>query len=200
MNVRIAQLFSFYAGTWYDDALEMTEYTVKLWCITDTYNDQEQNIAMRRAKHFVFNEIEHTIFIDSAESAKAQELIQAGLDVTTIPGPPADQIIGIMLFHKLNAIMEDRIRLVEIEISTGGGIVYLHSENETSDDLIQPDWWSAADLVHRDSVLIDSEKVLSIPQANAWRDFDLAWPDDPESANIGNVVVFADFKQTDETK
>ena len=29
MNVRIAQLTSFNAGSWFDDALEMTEYTAR---------------------------------------------------------------------------------------------------------------------------------------------------------------------------
>jgi hypothetical protein len=200
MNVRIAQLLNFNAGTWYDNSLEMTEYTVKLWLVTQTYAEQEQNIAIRRAKHFVFDCIENTIFVDSFDPAKCTEFIRAGLNVTTMPDAPSDQLIGIMLFHKLNAVMEDRIRIVEIEISSGTGIVYLHSENETFENLLMPDWWTTADLTHCDAELTDSEKVLSIPQHNAWRDLELAWPDTPAEDNLGNVVVFADFKQTDETK
>jgi hypothetical protein len=112
-----------------------------------------------------------------------------------MPGDPADQLIGIMLFHKLNAIMEGRINIVEIEISANTGVVYLHSENETSEDLLMPDWWSTADLTHCDSELTNSEKVLSIPQHNAWRDLGLAWPAEDVDNESGNVVVFADFKQ-----
>jgi hypothetical protein len=121
-----------------------------------------------------------------------------------MPGDPADQLIGIMLFHKLNAVMEDRIKIVEIEISAGDGIVYLHGENETSENLTVPDWWLAADLTHCDPALTDSEKVLSIPQTNAWRDLELAWPNESVTSDTGpdtgNVVVFANFKHPDETE
>lgn len=200
MNVRIAQLLSFNAGTWYDDYLQMTEYTIKLWMITNTYNDVEQNIAIRRAKHFIFEEIENTIFIDSAEEDKCIELARAGLNITSIPGAPADQLIGIMLFHKLNAIMEDRIKIVEIEISTGTGIVYLHGENETSEGLVQPDWWSSSDLVHCDTNLINPDKVVILHQSSIWRDLELSWPSVESNGESGNTVVFADFKSSDDTK
>jgi hypothetical protein len=200
MNVRIAQLLNFNAGTWYDDSLEMTEYTIKLWMITQTYNALEQNIAIGRAKHFVFEHIENSIFVNSAERSKCMEFIHAGLNVTSMPGEPADQLIGIMLFHKLNAIMEDRIKIMEIEISCGTGVIYLHSENETSEDLVIPEWWNNSDLTHRDLDLTESDKIVAIPQNNAWRDLGLAWPDQPDESNTGNVVVFADFKQPNESE
>jgi len=200
MNVRIAQLTSFNAGNWHDDSLEMTEYTVKLWMITQTYNALEQNIAISRAKHFIFDQIENTIFIDSDDVTKATALASAGLDITTLPGDPGDQLVGIMLFHKLNAIMEDRIKIVEIEISSGNGIIYLHGENETSDDLSIPDWWAAADLVHSDLQLIESDKVVTMQQTSAWRDVGLAWPDEVVDMEPGNTVVFANFKSTNDTE
>jgi hypothetical protein len=200
MNVRIAQLFTFNAGTWYDNSLEMTEYTVKLWMVTQTYNPLEQNIAISRARHFIFDQLENTIFINSEDHAKCAEFSRAGLDITSLPGDPADQLVGIMLFHKLNAIMEERIKLIEIEISSSLGVIYLHGENETSEDLIQPDWWASSDLTHCDFNFVESEKVLAIPQTNAWRELGLAWPDAPVDNDTGNVVVFADFKQPNDTK
>lgn len=200
MNVRIAQLTSFNAGNWHDALLEMTEYTVKLWMITQTYDPVEQNIAISRAKHFIFDQIENTIFIDSEDVSKGTDLARAGLDITTLPGDPGDQLIGIMLFHKLNAIMEDRIKIVEIEISSGNGIIYLHGENETSDELIMPDWWSTADLVHSDLQLIESDKVVTMQQTSAWRDVGLAWPDEVVDIEPGNTVVFANFKSTNDTE
>ena len=199
MNVRIAQLLSINAGAWYDGILEMNQYTIKLWMITQTFNSVEQNIAFLRAKHFVYTELENTIFIN-AEDSKCTDFVSAGLDITTLPGDPADQLIGIMLFHKLNAIMEGRIGIVEVEISAGDAVIYLHSENETSEGLLRPDWWSAADLTHNDVALPDSEKVLSIATSTAWRDLDLAWPDAEPEEPTGNIVVFADFKQLDETE
>lgn len=199
MNVRIAQLLSINAGAWYEDALEMNQYTIKLWMVTQTESSLEQNIAFRRAKHFIYSQLENTIFIDS-EDPKCADFARAGLDITTLPGNPADQLIGIMLFHKLNAVMEDRIRLLEVEISAGDAVIYLHGENETSEDLIRPNWWTTADLIHNDFFNIDDENILSIPQATSWRELGLAWPETVEQDANGNVVVFADFKQTDDTE
>jgi hypothetical protein len=200
MNVRIAQLLSFNAGAWFDGELEMNQYTIKLWMITQSIDPEEQNIAFRRAKHFIYSQLENTIFIDSEEQSKCEQLVRAGLSITTLPGDPADQLIGIMLLHKLNAIMEGRIVVVEVEISAGDAVIYLHGENETSDILARPEWWDSADLTHNDFTLDESGKVLSIPQESLWRDFDLAWPDSEENNDTGNIVVFADFKQTDDTK
>lgn len=200
MNVRIAQLVSFNAGSWYDGALEMTEYSVKLWMITQSFNPEEQNIAILRAKHFIFNQIENTIFVNSVDQAKCIEFSSAGLNVTPLPGDPSDQLIGIMLFHKLNAVMEDRIKILEIEISTGTGIIYLHGENETSEELVPPNWWGSADLVHSDIEPLDSSKVLTLHQNSAWRDLDLAWPDDTDNTEPGNTVVFANFRSNDDTE
>jgi len=197
MNVRIAQLLCFNAGSWYDGELEMNQYTVKLWMITQCTNPVEQNIAFVRAKHFIHNQLENTIFINS-EDPQCEKLSQVGLDITTLPGDPVEQLIGIMLFHKLNAIMEGRIAVVEVEISAGDAVVYLHGENETSDELARPDWWTSPDLIHSDFAPADSEKVLSIPKA--WRDLDLDWPKEISADNTGNVVVFADFKQPHATE
>lgn len=198
MNVRIAQLLTFNAGAWYNDSLEMNEYTVKLWMITNTYDDEEQNIAIRRLRQFIFDQLDSTIFIDSADAERCTSFITAGLNITTLPGSPGDQLIGIMLFNKLNAIMEDRIKILEIEISTGSGVIYLHSENETSEDLTIPSWWNSADLVHCE--LGQSENILSITQKTAWTDLDLAWPKEISAEETGNVLSFADIKKLDETK
>jgi hypothetical protein len=48
--------------------------------------------------------------------------------------------------------------------------------------------------------VVNSDNVVSIPQATAWREVDLAWPDDIDNTNSGNVVVFADFKKPDATE
>jgi hypothetical protein len=191
---------AFNAGNWFDNSLEMTQYTVKLWMVTQALDTDEQNIAFRRMRHFMQEQIENTIFIDESETVKCVELTQAGLNITTLPGEPSEQLIGIMLFHKLNAIMEGRISLLEIEISAGDGVIYLHGHTETSQDLVAPDWWSTADLAHNNVVVADSDNIVSIPQGTVWRELDLSWPDSADSDSTGNIVVFADFKNANETE
>lgn len=199
MNVRIAHLMTINAGAWYDGQLEMNQYSIKLWMVTQTHSAEEQNIAFRRLKHFAYDQLENTIFIN-AQDPKSSELAQIGLNITTLPGDPADQLVGIMLFHKFNAIMEERIRILEVEISAGDAMIYLHAESETSDELEIPNWWTTADLVHNDLDSDDSDKILAIQQSTPWRDLELEWPKASEQDNHGNIVVFADFKQTSETE
>ena len=197
MNVRISQLMTFTAGAWYDNSLEMNQYTVKLWMITQSTDEEEQSIAFRRMKHFVYYELDSTIFIDSVDKEKCIALARAGLNITTLPGLAADQMIGIMLYHKLNAVMEGRIDIVEVEISAGDSVIYLHSENETSDNIQQPDWWSSADLVHSD-VIAKIENVVNMSPVTTWRDLNLAWPETTEVDTSGNTIVFVDFKSSND--
>jgi hypothetical protein len=193
---------SFTAGVYYDGTLRMNNYNLRLWMTTNSENPADQNISFERIKYFLYTQIDSTIFISSELKNECQRFVQADLNITTMPGDPVDQLVGIMLYYKLNAITEDRMNIVETELSStyGENMTYLHSEFENTLGYEQPDWWTTADLTHSDFVPVESDKVVSIPQSTAWRDIDLAWSDIPTSDASGNIVVFADFKQPDETK
>ncbi len=199
MNVRLQYTMNFTAGVHYHERMVMNNYMLKVFMITNTTVAENTTIAFERLKYFIA-ELDSTVFVNSEEQLACQQYIDAGIKITTLPVDPVDQIIGVMLFHKLNAIMEDRIIMVETELSSvlGDSMVYIHSENETADNLVIPDWWMTPDLVHCDTELIDNDKVLAIHQAGAWRELDLGWIDTVQSDQTGNIV-FADFKR-DETE
>jgi hypothetical protein len=46
---------------------------------------------------------------------------------------------------------------------------------------------------------MDSEKIVAMHNAGAWRELDLAWPEQDHNTNTNNTVVFANFNK-DETK
>lgn len=201
MNVRLKYDMLFTAGVYYKDNLLMNNYSLRLWMNTNSTDPADQNTAFERIKYFVYTQLDSTIFINQESTDQCQLLADAGLNITTMPGDPVDQLIGIMLYYKLNAITEDRIIIVETEINStvGENITYLHSEYETTSGYLQPDWWSSADITHNDFVLADSENVVAMAENMVWRDADLAWGD-TSAANTGNVVVFADFKKPDATE
>jgi hypothetical protein len=157
------------------------------------------NIALERIKHFVYNELDSTVFIHTQHDAQCRKFVEAGLNITTLPTEPVDQIVGIMLFHKLNAIMEQYMVIEETELSSvlGDNITYLHSENEITSNIELSPWWTSPDLVHCDQNFLETDKILSLPQASAWRDLDLGWPEETTDSNTGNVVVFANFKNNE---
>ena len=132
MNVRLKYDLHFNAGVYYNSNTILNNYSLRLWMITNTELAEDQNTAFERMKYFVYNHVDNTMFIDRAEQEQCAKFLQAGLNITTMPGDPVDQLIGIMLYHKLNAIMEQRMTIVETELSSSQGqaMTYLHSEGE----------------------------------------------------------------------
>jgi hypothetical protein len=200
MNVRLEYTMPFTAGVYWEGQMLMNRYLVGLYMITNSSDAAVQNIAYERLKYFVYNEMNSTVFVHSEHQDQCRALIAAGLKITTLPAEPVDQLIGIMLYSKLNAVMEDHIVISEVEISSdlGENMVYLHSADESLGPYEGPGWWHEADLIHCDLGLFDSDKIVAMHQAGAWRELDLAWPDQ-DSASNNNTVVFARFVQ-DETK
>jgi hypothetical protein len=201
MNVRLEYNMPFLAGVYWEGRMLMNRYQVKLYMITNSTDPDTQNIAYERLKYFVYSEMANTIFVNQQNHEQCRLLIAAGLKITTLPAEPVDQLIGIMLYSKLNTIMEEFIIINEVEISSelGEDMIYLHAADESLGPFTEPGWWHDADLIHCDTALIDSDKVVAIHKAGAWRELDLAWPDQNNSVPNDNTVVFADFGQ-DETK
>jgi hypothetical protein len=192
----------FTAGVYYGGQTRMNNYTLTAWMTTNSTDATDHNTAFERIKYFIYSEMDSTVFINSVHCEACQLLSAAGLKVTTMPGEPVDQLIGIMLYYKLNAITEGRMIIEETELASvmGENMTYLHSGNETTDIKNRPDWWESPDSVHCDLTLLDSDKVLTLPQANHWRELDLAWNEIQPEVDTGNTVVFADFKKSDDTE
>lgn len=202
MNVRLKHSMAWTAGVFYSGRMQMNQYIITLSMITNSTDPENHNIAFERLKYFVYHEMDSTIFINSEHHDQCQQYLQAGLDVTTLPGEPVDQLIGIMLYYKLNSIMEDRIIVEEIEVSSalGENMIYLHSDNENTDIPSYPDWWMSADLTHCDLDLLGTDKVVSMPDNSFWRELNLSWPSDAKVTETGNIVVFDARKNDHETK
>jgi hypothetical protein len=199
MNVRLRHTMSFTAGVYYGGEMRMNNYTATLYMTTNSRDAVSHNVAFERIKYFVYNCLDSTIFVNLAHQDKGQQFLSTGLSITTLPGDPVDQLIGLMLYYKLNAIMEDQIVIDETEISSmlGENIVYLHSDNEHTDVEFFPDWWTTVDPVHNDYIALDMDKVVTMHATNVWRELDLSWPNSETTTETGNIVVFADFKPND---
>ena len=203
MNVRLKYDIPFTAGVYHEGMLTMNNYSLRLWMTTNSEDPVDQTVSFERIKYFIYSQIESTIFIDADDVDQCTLLTMAGLNITTTPGAPVDQLVGLMLYYKLNAITEGRMIVVETEIAStyGGNMTYLHGEYENTSGYEQPDWWTSPDLTHSDFVPPDdSEKVLSILPTTSWRELELAWPEEDAPEATGNIVVFADFKQPNATE
>ena len=203
MNVRLRYSTVFTAGIFYADQMRMNNYQVKLHITTNSDEGDDHNIALDRIKYFLHNQLNSTVFINSAESKQCRAFAAAGIKMTTLPEDPLDQVIGIMLYCKLNAILENRMLINEIEICSelGENIVYLHNDQDAQGPFVDAGWWTEPDAVHCDSTLLDNEKTVALHHIGAgWRDLGLNWDESVIiNTNDDNKVVFADFAR-DETK
>lgn len=203
MNVRLQTTMTFIAGVYYDNELRMNNYKITLNLLTGTENNQEQNIALERLRYFVYNQLPHSVFVNQAYQDECQSLLTAGVRICNLPEEPVDQIIGIMLFCKLNAIMEDRMLLTEIEISSdlGDSIIYFHNDEESIGPFKLNGWWNATDSSYCDLGNITNTKVVELASELSWKDLKLNWVNEDHTITIDteNKVLFADFAK-DETR
>ena len=203
MNVRLRYSTVFTAGIFYADQLRMNNYQVKLHIITNSEEGDDHNIALDRIKYFLHNQINSTVFINSAEIDRCRVFSSAGIKITTLPEEPLDQVIGIMLYCKLNAMLENRMIIDEIEICSelGENIVYLHNDQDAQGPFADTGWWSESDAVHCDLSLFGNDKTVALHHVgSSWRDLGLNWNESVIiNINDDNKVVFADFAK-DETK
>ena len=105
MNVRLQYDLDFLAGIYYDERLQLNSYSVSMSLLTKTTDAVNTNIAMDRLKMFMHGELANTVFINQDLRERAEMMQIMGINITTLPEEPVDQIIGMMIYYKLNAII-----------------------------------------------------------------------------------------------
>jgi len=202
MNVRLQCSVNFLAGCYYDGVFRMNNYTVRLWMMTTTMDGESHNVAFDRIKFFIADSLESGVFINSANKEQCKLLADAGVKIIALPDEPVDQLIGIMLYCKLNAICEDRMVIGEVEISSGlgGDVTYMHGEEEPIGPYDQKGWWHDSNLMHYNTNISETENIMSLGAVSSWRELNLQWPeDDAGPEDTGNTIVFVNFGK-DEAK
>ena len=199
MNVRLQYDLEFLGGIYFEDQLQMNQYSVSLNLVTGTADPADTNTAMDRVKAFVFGELEHSVFMNGAQRERAELMHMMGINVTTLPEEPVDQIIGMMLYYKLNAIMEGRMTVTRLDLSSilGDSVWYQHDEEEDSPGPFRVEGWWHAPTVQHDSILesVTADNVVRVIP-NAWHELGLIWPEQ-ETEPTANTVVFANFTKNE---
>jgi hypothetical protein len=201
MNVRLQYEVDFTAGFFFNDMLRMNNYKIRLWMMTNTTDSESHNIAFERIKYFIGQSLDSGVFINKDNQEQCKLLAAAGVKIITLPEEPVDQLVGIMLYCKLNAICEDRMIIGEVEVRSelGGEVTYMHGEDEPIGPYDQAGWWNDANLIHYHSKITETENIVSLSTIASWRELDLHWPEDEIDAdqNTGNTIVFGNFGRDD---
>ena len=204
MNIRLRYDTSFTAGVHWLDKLYMTNYNVNLKLLTNCIDSDAQNLAMYRVKSMITEHFTNSVFINQNEQKQIKQYLSAGIKVTTIPEEPVDQVIGIMLFCKLNAVMEGRILVSELELTSelGDMIFYVHSEGETVGPFAEDGWWNNPEPVHNDITRyikrVNDERIVEMQKQLTWKDYGFQWEPDDDSSE--STVVYVDFPRKNENE
>lgn len=205
MNVRLQWDTDFLAGVYYQDQLQLNSYSVSCHLQTGTSDSASINVAMDRLRYFIHGVLEHAVFMrcdDSSTSEQAEMLNIMGINIVPLPQEPVDQIIGMMLYYKLNAVMEGRIVLTGIDInsSLGSEVWYCHDMEDDPGPFRSQGWW------HNNAALPtlglsdnqDGKMLRVIPKG--WHELELAWPEESIPNDQNNTVVYANFARNEDNK
>ncbi len=116
------------------------------------------------------------------------------------PDDPVDQLVGIMLCLKLNAISEGRLIITDVDISSvhGADMTYQHNQAEAVGPLAAAGWWQdARPIWNHVPGSSRGSKVVSLNRAADWHPLDLDWKSSPLH-DRDSSIVFADFDRDDD--
>jgi hypothetical protein len=198
MNVKIGCTLRFTAGAWFDGHLIMNNYTTTLKLLTITSDHNNQNIALDRVKYLVEQCLTDTVFICDSETDQIELLQAAGVGVTVLPEEPVDQVIGMALFSKFNAIMEGNmlVRSILLSSEAGDDIIYEHDSAEDNHPFENTSgWWNNHEPTHAlESADGEPDNLVILPVGKLWREVGLEWNTDTGVETQENILVFAEFK------
>jgi hypothetical protein len=198
MNVKIGYTSHFVAGVWWDDHLIMSTYTATFKMITATDSPVDTNTALDRLKYIVEEYLPDSVFIKETNTDQIELLQAAGIKTIAMPEEPVDQIIGMMLYSKINAVMDGRILLRSVMLSSTAGddVIYEHDLSESTAPFDEPGWWQQPTPTCEPETKHNAETNLFVlSTTNPWRELGLEWISDADGeVDNGNVLVFTEFR------
>lgn len=198
MNVRLKKSFGWYSGVVYHDRFMINHYSAELSMLTVSPDNRQQNLAYERMKYWVYQILDDSILI-AHDHPLIDQYQETNARIIALPEEPVDQIIGIMLYLKLNAIMENRMVITDTELwsKAGDGMSYMHSHGESLGDALGTDgWWTDNRPTWYDLRPQPNEgNIVSLGRAPEWKAHDLEWED---AGDQENSVVFAKFNRDDD--
>lgn len=171
-------------------------YDVTLNLVTTSENRIHQNVALQRIL-FIINEIfDESIFV-AASNTNVSKLAKLAKDTHIIqfPEEPFDQIVGMILFNKLSAVVEENLEIESLDIGSNltNDLYYTvdeYQEFETPEG-VEESWWDRADI----STTNEPKILKKLPK---WDEINLGWDRKKPDSDVEFVVELDDNGSTPE--
>jgi len=181
MGIKIQKDFVFESAIHFEGKFLINLYELTLHMEVVTDNMREQNIAIERINYFIANNIENHIWISKDDTKYIENYDKAGIPVLVIPEEPFDQIIGMILLLKLNAIMEEKLHITNIIFGSKltNNIKFDTSDEEAESLFSGKNWWNNS-TTNTNYISSNSkkDKVVKLFTNNTdWNELGLSWED-----------------------
>lgn len=201
MNVKLKKVFNFSTGLVYDNEFSVNYYTATVHMTLLAENEYKQNIAYERLKYWIDYVLANSILIHDADPM-IEQWLATEQRIIMLPDQPVDQLVGIMLFLKLNAILEEMFVITEVELSSTAGddMEYIHSYAENLGPMDYDDWWNDSRPIwtNQTKKQTNNGKVIKLGRTPEWKELELSFDEDGDAAIPSNdSVVFVNFSKND---
>lgn len=199
MNVRLTKTWHWQSGLVYKDVFYINTYTATVHMHTTTMYDHDHDVAYARMDYWFQDVMQDSVMLNT-DCALQKAYAATGQRLLLFPDQPVDQLVGIMLCLKLNAITEGRLVITDIDLSSvhGADMIYQHNHTEATGPLSTAGWWKdSRPIWNHAASSTKGSKVVSLNRAADWNSLELDWqsisPNDRDSS-----IVFADFERDDD--
>jgi hypothetical protein len=173
MTAKIEKEFEFLSAIHFEGNFLINNYSLTLFMTVETERQYEQLIAIERANYFLNSYVDSAIFVQDTEKKAIEKYEKAGMNVLVIPEEPYDQIIGLVLLSKINAIMEDRLIITGITFTSKlASEIKFHTPIEEIEEFAGNYWWNDPTL--RTKNIDKKDKVVKLHDNN-WAELGLTW-------------------------
>jgi len=178
MSSKIQKEYTFLTAIHFEGKFMVNLYEMNTVMSINTEDPREQNIAVERINHFLGLVIEDCIFVCEKEKEAIEKYSSAGMKVCTIPEEPYDQIIGLILLNKCNAIMENRLTMTDIVFGSKlSNLIKFELSSEAAElEFTGKKWYNDPSLMICDKKT-KKDKIVNLfdHSTDTWADLELTW-------------------------
>lgn len=170
MNSRIEKDYCFLGALHFNNKFYMNNFDITVSMLVETENVYEQGIAILRSAHLIENILQNCVFVNATEKLAIDKYKNANLKTCELPDEPHDQLIASMILLKLNAIMENKLRITDMLLSSylSEGIRY-NIVAEVAEAMYPENAW-----YNKSCTSINEQKILKLFE-NKWLEIGLDW-------------------------
>lgn len=189
--IRLEKLLTWTSAITYDEGHAINEYIMQVGFYNTVDDDRQQAVAYERMKWWINSAMTDAVLI-SRDDPFLSAYQKTRQRVMVLPDDPVDHLVTVMLYFKLNAIMEGRLIIDELKLSSdqGDNVWYLYNEMSDPVGLDHKSWWLDPRPIWHDRETLQSEQnVFNLSRESDWSDLGLGWSTDEQDSR----VVYADF-------